>query len=227
MFYSFRKIEQIRFGVDRLTNPVDQTQNMALTFYRNQVKTAFYTVYSRKPFGEYTVGATGPLIPKRSWTAEMKLFYQEKKKEVPGTPFYFKMTLVGWLFAVLVVGFFCYLTYSSLKPPLSKSVETMEMAQTPSVGDIYFGHFETYEEPGNALTATIGFGWFKVLQVNGNQYNLAKSTDMHKTSKPKEQLNSTAFEAQGIPSVLTEQEGYMIHFKSTDGKTTFYITDKK
>ncbi|WP_313261538.1 hypothetical protein [Sphingobacterium sp.] len=51
---------------------------------------------------------------------------------------------------------------------------------------------------------------------------------MSKTSKPKEQLNNSNYEIDTLPAVqLLEQTGYNIRFKSADGLTAIYISDKK
>ncbi|WP_264563037.1 MULTISPECIES: hypothetical protein [unclassified Flavobacterium] len=42
------------------------------------------------------------------------------------------------------------------------------------------------------------------------------------------QINQYNFETETLPAVqLTEQTGYNIRFKTTDGLTEIYITDKK
>lgn len=81
---------------------------------------------------------------------------------------------------------------------------------------------------GILIGAEIRFGWFKVAKVENNEYHIAKSTEMNRGYKPKEQLNNTDFEVQSMPPVkITEQTGYNISFKSDDGLTEIYITDKK
>lgn len=118
---------------------------------------------------------------------------------------------------------FGMLIYKSAKPPLPKSVETIAMEQKPAVGDIYFGHFESRQSKNDR----IGFGWFKVVKVEGDTYYIAKSTAMSKTSKPKEHMDSNSFEMEGIPVKITEQAGYMINLKSPDKGVEIYFTGKK
>lgn len=81
------------------------------------------------------------------------------------------------------------------------------MEQTPVAGDIYFGRYEAYKETDERLASEVGFGWFKVVKVEGNVYHIAKSTQMNKTHKPKEELNNTDFETEGTPVKITEQAG--------------------
>lgn len=105
---------------------------------------------------------------------------------------------------------------------IASTAETIAMEQKPAVGDVYFGHFGARPGPGDRL----GFGWFKVLKVDGDTYYIAKSTIMSKTSKPKEQLDNSTFEAEGTPVKITEQAGYLINLRSADQGLEIYFTDK-
>ena len=129
---------------------------------------------------------------------------------------------------VLLIAVFGFIAYDSVKPPLPQPAEYTAMEQAPAVGDIYFGHYEQYREKGTPVGAKIGFGWFKVTKVEGNDYYLALSTQMSKTYLPKEELNSADFETENLPAVqVSEQTGYNLRFKSADELTEVYITDKK
>ncbi|HLT87902.1 MAG TPA: hypothetical protein VKZ57_09940 [Sphingobacterium sp.] len=228
MFFSISKIEQAVHHTDKLQNPKNPGNPMVLGIYRNNVKTVIYSIYTKKTFGEYWDTEENKKIPKRLWTPEMKAFYKEKALEAPKPPYLYKITIFGWLFVLFFIGVFGYLIYDSVKPPLPKSEEYVAMETPPAEGDIYFGKYEIYKEKGNPLGAEIRFGWFKVLQTDGNVYHLAKSIEMNRGHKPKEQLNSTDFETESLPPVkLKEQTGYNIRFLSEDGLTEIYITDKK
>ncbi|MEI2271735.1 hypothetical protein OHD16_06235 [Sphingobacterium sp. ML3W] len=196
---------------------------MDLVFLRTEMRMAVCTVHSRKAAGEFRDVNTGKVIRRRLWTPEMKAFYQSKTNEVPSPPFVFKLTIVGWIFTVLIIAFFAMLTYDVVKPPLPKSAVSLAMEQKPSVGDIYFGHFEARQGTGDRL----GFGWFRVTKVENDTYFIAKSTTMSKTSKPKEQLESNSFETEGTPVKITEQASYLINLKSEDGGMEMYFADKK
>ncbi|MDX3917418.1 MULTISPECIES: hypothetical protein [Olivibacter] len=73
------------------------------------------------------------------------------------------------------------------------------LVEAPAAGDIYFGHYEAYKGKGTPIGAKIGYGWFKVVKVEGEDYYLARNTEMNKGHKPKEQLNSTDFETESMP----------------------------
>ncbi|KKO89232.1 hypothetical protein AAW12_24285 [Sphingobacterium sp. Ag1] len=223
MFFLLQQYEVTRFAAGHLQNPLAAEQAMVLVFLRTKMHLAVCTVNSKKEAGEFRDLPTGAVIPRRLWTAEMKVFYQEKSSEVPRPPFVFKMTILGWMASLLVVAVLCMIVYDGVKPPLAKRSETIAMEQKPAVGDIFFGHFEAPQGADDRL----GFGWFKVLKVEGDTYYIAKSKIMSKISKPKEQLDNSAFESEGVPVKITEQAGYLINLKSADQGLEIYFTDKK
>ncbi|SFS71433.1 hypothetical protein [Sphingobacterium wenxiniae] len=228
MFLSIQKIEQTVHHIDSLQNPQNPHNAMVLGIYRNKVNSIVYSVYTKKTYGEYWDTVDNKKIPKRLWTPEMKAYYEQKAKEAPKPPYIYKITVVGWLFVLSAIALFGYLIYDSVKPPLPKSETYVAMEQVPSEGDTYFGRYEIYKEKGTPIGMEGNFGWFKVLKVEGDVYHLATSIEMSKSHKPKEQLNNIDFNTETLPPVkLTEQTGYNIRFKSDDGLTEIYITDKK
>lgn len=227
MFFAISKTEQATHPADGLQNPQNPSNPMVLAVYRTLMRTAVCSVYSKKAFGEFWDGTDRKTIPKGRWTPEMKAFAKQKVAGAPRPPFIFKLTVAGWIFVLLVVAFFGFMAYNGMKPPKPKSAETVAMEKKPAAGDIYFGHFETYKQKGNPLGAKTGHGWFRIDKVTGEDFYIAKSKEMSKTHQPKEQLNSTDFEAESLPLKLSEQTGYNIRFKSADGLTEVYITDKK
>ncbi|MFC6098831.1 hypothetical protein [Olivibacter domesticus] len=228
MFFLINKIEQGAHHADGLQNPKTPNNPMVLGVYRTLMRTAICSVYSKKAYGEFWDDVARKKISRRYWTSEMKTFATHKVAEAPKPPFIFKLTIVGWIFILLIIAFFGYLTYESVKPPLPKPAEYVAMDQAPAEGDIYFGNYEIYKEKGNPMGAEIRFGWFKVLKVDGDLYHIAKSTEMNRGHKSKEKLNSTDFETESMPLVkLKEQTGYNIRFISDDDLTEIYITDKK
>src|SRR5690606_2183057 len=227
MFFAIDKIEQSAHHTDMLQNPKNPGNTMVLGIYRNKIRTALYIVNTKKTYGEYWDKVHNKKIPKRLWTPEMKVFYREKALEAPKPPYIFKMTIIGWIFALLMMGVLGMIVYNEVKPPLPKPAEYVAMEQAPVGGDVYFGRYEIYKEKGNPLGMDGRFGWFKILKVDGDIYHSAKSTEMNSAHRPKEEMNSTSFESKSLPPVkLTEQTGYNIRFKSDDGLTEIYITDK-
>lgn len=223
MFFLIQQYQAARFSASELQNPQTPGQGMDLVFLRTEMRMAVCTVHSRKAAGEFRDVNTGKVIRRRQWTADMKAFYTLKNNEVPAPPFVFRLTIIGWVALLLIVTFFGVLTFDAVKPPLPKPAASLAMEQKPAVGDIYFGHFEAPQGTGDRL----GFGWFRVTKVEGDTYFIAKSTTMSKTSKPKEQLESTSFETEGTPVKIMEQASYLINLKSEDGGMEIYFTDKK
>lgn len=227
MFFSISKIEQAAHHADELHNPQTAGNPMVIGVYRNLARTAFFEVYSKKAYAEFWDDILRKKIPNSYWTAEMKALALQKIAIAPKPPFIFKVSIVGWLFVLLIGVFVGWLIYDSVKAPVPMTAGYTAMEQTPELGDLYFGHFEVYNNPGDRIASQVRFGWFKVIQVERDTYYLAKSREMSTQYQPKEQLNSTTFETTGIPAKITEQAGYLLNLKSMDGKITFYMRDKK
>lgn len=227
MFFTISKIEQAVHTADHLKNPEQGKHSLLFRVFRTQSRTAFTIVYAKRAFGEFSDVVSQQKIARRQWTPEMKAFAAQKVAEAPKPPFIFKLTIAGWIFAFLVAAFFVYLIYDSAKPPLPKSVKQIAMEQSPATGDIYFGHFESFKNPGDPIASEVGFGWFKIVKVEGAVYHIARSTQMTKTHHPKEELNSIDFQSESIPALIIQQEAYSINLKSIDEKMEIYINDKK
>ncbi|MFD2966505.1 hypothetical protein [Sphingobacterium bambusae] len=227
MFFLVDKIEQATYYTDGLHHPAGHDAVMSLHVFRTCMRSALFTVHAKKAYGEFWDQQTQKRIGRRSWTKEMRIFHDQKVKEAPKPPFTFRLTVVGWIFVLLVVATFGMIGYNAMKPPLPKSALSVAMEAKPAVGDIYFGHFETYKEVGTVAGAKVGFGWFKVEAVEGDTYYLVQSAEMSKTSQPKEGMNRTDFGKERMELHLVEQTSYTIRFKSPDKKTEVYISDKK
>lgn len=227
MFFVVRRIEQAVHHIDGLQNPKNPQNRMTLGIYRQLTRTALFTVYSKKAYGEFWDDVERKKISNRSWTPEMKAFAKQKVAEAPKPPYIFKLTIVGWLFVALMLTAVVLSVYQEVKPPTPKSAEYVAMEKAPVAGDIYFGRYEAFQEAGERIASNIGFGWFKIVKAEGDVYYIAKSTEMSKSHKPKEELNSADFETEGTAVKITEQAGYMVNMKAIDGKLEIYLTDKK
>ena len=227
MFISVAKLEEAVFPANQLQNPVNIDNPMTLAIVRTQSRTAIFTVNSKKAAGEYWDDIDRKIIPNKNWTPEMKDFANQKIQETPAPAFVFKFTIVGWVFLAVILSLFAYLVYDSVKPEASMPAEYVSMEKAPQTGDIYFGRFEAYPDSNNKIPSEVGFGWFKITNVEGDTYTISKSTEISKAHKPKEQMNNATFESSGTPAKITEHEGFMLNLKSTDGKMEIYFTDKK
>ncbi len=227
MFFVINNIQQAVYNTLELQNPKKADNPMSFRVYRRLTRTALFSVHSKKAFGEFRDEVEGKNISTRFWTQQMKAFAAEKVSEIVKLPYIFKFTILGWIFCVLVVAVFTMLIYNETKPPVKKPAEYLAMEASPLPGDIYFGHFEAFNEPGKTIASNIGFGWFIIVNKDGDNYYVSKSTQMNKTYRPKEELNNTDFESEHTSFKIIEQTGFLINMKSVDGKTTLYITDKK
>lgn len=228
MFFLVQQIEEALYPADRFQNPKHPGNTMVLGIYRTHFKTVIVKSQSKKTAGIYWDTVLNKRIANRHWTPEMKAFAQQKVSESPNAPYFIKLTVVGWIFMLFIIIFFGYLFYESQKPPLPKSATSLAMEQQPAVGDIYFGHYEIYKEKGTPIGTKIGFGWFKIAKIEGDIYYIATSTEMSKTAQPKEKLDNANFETETLPPVqLKELAAYNVRFKSADGLTEIYLSDKK
>ena len=227
MFFSIHKFEEAVYPANQLQNPLNKDNPMTLRILRTQSRNAFFTVNSKKSAAEYWGNVDQKTLPKNMWTDEMKAFADQKIRETSAPSFVFKLSIIGWIFTAAVIGLFGYLVYDSFKPDAPLPAEYLAMEKKPQTGDIYFGRYETFSEPNAPRASDIGFGWFKINNVEGDTYNISKSTEISKFHKPKEQMNSIDFEASSIPVKITEQAGYMLNLKSTDDKMEIYLSDKK
>ena len=227
MFFSISKLEEGTFHANQLQNPQNKQNPMVLGIYRTQARTAFFTIHSKKVVAEFWDDVTQKKIPAKLWSSEMKAFAQQKISITPKPSFIFKFTIVGWIFVAAIVAFFGYLVYDSIKPDAPKPATYISMEQAPQVGDIYFGRYEAYKQAGDRIASDVGFGWFKIINVQGAVYTLAKSTEISNGYKPKEQMNNNSFKTTGTTATITEHAGYMLNLKAEDGKMEIYLTDKK
>lgn len=227
MFFAINKIEQGAHHANGLENPQNPGNPMVLGVYRRESRTVLFTVNSKNASAEFWDNTLQKQIPQKVWTSEMKAFAAQKIAQTPKPSFFFKITIFGWFFVLLICAVFGLMIYESIKPPAAKPDTFLAMEQKPVPGDLYFGRYEIFKEAQDRIASTVGFGWFKVVKTEGDIYYLAKSTETSINHKPKETLNSTDFEAEAIPLNITEHEGYMINMKTADGNMKIYITDKK
>ena len=102
------------------------------------------------------------------------------------------------------------------------------MLETPAVGDIYFGSYDAFKVSGGKLVPNgVGFCWFKIVGVDGDRYEVARSTDVSGFSRPKEELKNETFAPEAVTMKITEQQGYALKMKTDDGTMQVYFMAKK
>ncbi|QEC51906.1 hypothetical protein EDD80_11553 [Anseongella ginsenosidimutans] len=226
MFFSIRQHQIAAHETEGLENPKNPGNKMELVLFRTKGRTLFHTSHTKQAFGEYWDVAEGKKISKRLWTSRMKAYCAQKAKEAPKPPFFFKITIAGWIFLLACFAVLGFIVYDENKPPLPKSEDVAAKEQPLAEGDIFFGHFEEYKESEQLgrISAGVGHGWFKILKVENDTYHVAKSTEMSKSHRPKEQMDSTSFEMESIPAKIEEKGAYTIRLLSADGNTEFAAT---
>lgn len=218
-----------QIDANHLGNPKSPDTPMVLDLFQRETGTAFWVVKNKKVFTQFLETPSGKTIPKRKWTDKMKTFAQSEIEKMPPQKGRIKVTIFGWLFLLFAFGTLGYLVYEGLQAPkkAAKFQERMTEAATVREGDIYMGRIEVYKEKGNPLGMKGDFGFFKVVKINGDTYQIAKSVEMSKTAKPKEQLNSTDFEQEAIAVKAKELEAYQKSFVSEDDLIEIYLSEKK
>ncbi|WP_334125789.1 hypothetical protein [Empedobacter brevis] len=180
MFFLISKIEQEAHYTEGLENPKNPGNPMVFGIYRTRSRIAFFTVYSKKAFGEFWDDTARKKIPNRFWTAEMKTFAKQKIAAAPQPPFIFKFTIAGWILLLFAIGLLGYLVYDGIQAPArTKKYEQRIAEQTKiNVGDIYLGRMTMYREKGVLIGSKKEFGWFKIVKKENDTYHLVKSIEM-------------------------------------------------
>lgn len=226
MFISVRQLEEAAFAADHLVNPVNGNNPMVLVYYRNYTATAFFTGYTKKAGAVYLDSTTNKRISKSKWTNEMKSFALEKEKLVPAAPHTMKPTIFGYIMMLAVIGFFGYMAYDSLKPAKPIPAEYTVLLKEPKAGDMYYGRYEQME-PGERVARKAGFGWFKVLNNQNGNIEVALNKHMSSNHKPSKDMDQVDFEETGKLVKIQSQESYELKLRSEDKTLEFYFTEKK
>lgn len=218
-----------QIDANQLENPKNLGTPMVLDLFQRETGTAFWIVKNKKVFTRFLEIPSGKTIPKRKWTDKMKTFAQSEMEKISPQKGRIKVTIFGWLLLLFAFGTLGYVAYEGLQAPgkAAKFQQRMAKASTVHEGDIYMGRIGVYKEKGNPLGMKGGFGFFKVVKINGDTYQIAKSVEMSKTAKPKEQLNSTDFEQETFAVKAKELEAYQKSFVSEDGLVEIYFSEKK
>lgn len=229
MWIRISKIDIKQVDATHLGNPKNEGSPMTLALYQQESRTAFFVSKNKKVFAEYLETSAGTLISRRKWTSTMKEFAQQELAKLPPQKGVFRLTVFGWIFFLLALSFLGYLAYQEAQEPAKQAAYQQDMTEKANVaeGDIYFGRYRVYKEKGNMIGSEGGFGWFKVVKIENDTYHIAKSVEVSKTAKAKEDMNSTDFEQETSAVKAKELEAYIKHFLSEDGLIEFNFDTKK
>lgn len=229
MWIRISNISVKQVNATHLENPKNPGSPMTLNLFQRESSTAFFVSKNKKLLAEYLETLAGTGISKRKWSPQMEAFAQEELTKIPPQKGRFRLTVIGWVFFLFAFGFLGYLAYQGSQEPAKREKHQQEMTEKAkiAVGDVYFGTYRIYKEKGNMLGSKGGFGWFKVVKIENDTYHIAKSTEISKTAKPKEQMNSTDFEQEPLVVKAKELEAYSKQFVSEDGLTEFNFNERK
>jgi len=230
MWITITDLSVKQVAADQLSNPKNPGNPMILNLFQREGRMAFWVTKNKRAYPQYIEASTGKIISKRKWTEEMSAFAQQELAQLPPQKTVFRITVFGWIFLLGALALLGYLVYDGLvaSPQRSEQFEQRQAEKAKvSEGDIYLGRIEVYKEKGTPLGMKGEFGCFKVVKVEGDTYHLAKSTEMNKTAKPLEQMNSSDFEQQAIVVQAKELSAYYKTFVSEDGLTEISFQEKK
>ena len=227
MFINVQRIEEGSFAADHLQNPVNPNNLMVLGIYRNYIGTAFTKGYSKKAAPIYWDTVTGKTISRRKWTSDMISYANKCLGEVRPAPYKFKLTVIGYIFLLGIIGLFGYLIYDSVKPSVNSSAAVpSSLEEKIEGGDLYYGRF-IEKDPATKIGKRAGYGWFKVMDAGAESLLVSMSTEMSSTHKPSNEMNSTSFEKESIPMEIKTKESYQIDLISKDGSYEITFSEKK
>jgi len=212
-----------------LENPVRPDSPMELGLFQRESRSAFHVHTTKKVFPQYYEIPGGGRIPMRKWTGEMKTFAEQETAKVPPLSGGLKITLFGWILFLFALGLIGYAVYETVTLPEQKAAYEQKMNELATVheGEIYFGRYRVYKVPGDFVGSEGGFGWFKVVRIENDVYQIAKSIEISKTAKPKEKMNSSDFEPETSAVKAKHLEAYTKQFLSEDGLIEFNFDQKK
>ncbi|GAB3019393.1 hypothetical protein GCM10027051_25600 [Niabella terrae] len=213
-----------------LINPSNPDKPMVLNLFQVEGRTAFWVSKHKRVIPQFLDANNRKVVPKRKWTEEMKGFAQSELAQIPPQKRVFKLTVFGWIFFLGACALLGYLVYDGTVsgPQRKKQFEQRQAdAAMVKVGDIYLGRIEVYKERQNPIGMEGAFGCFKVVKIDGDTYQIAKSSEMSKTAKPLEQMNSTDFEPETVKVQAKELSAYNKTFTSEDGLTEISFQEKK
>jgi len=229
MWISITDISIKQLDASHLRNPNGLDNQMTLNLFQREGRSAFWVTQNKKVFPQYLVAATGKVISKNKWTDQMKSFAQKELDNLPPQKGRFKITIVGWIFLLFVIGLLGFIMKQAIQAPVKKQQHQQELVEKAMVaeGDIYLGRIEVYKEKGNPLGMKGEFGWFKIERIENNTYHIAKSVEMAKKSQDVKPDSNTKFNETTIAVKPKELEAYHKTFISEDGLTEISLTEKK
>jgi len=229
MWISITDISVKQIDASHLKSPVGPNNQMILNLFQREGRSAFWLTQNKRVYPQYIDTATGKVISRRKWTDQMKSFAQKELDNLPPQKGRFKITIVGWILLLFVVGIFGYITIEAVQAPAKKRQYQQELAKKARVaeGDIYLGKIEVYKEKGNPLGMKLEFGWFKIQKIENDTYYIAKSVEMAKKSQDVKPQSNTKFSETNIAVKPKELEAYYKTFISEDGLTEISLTEKK
>jgi hypothetical protein len=229
MWFRITDIIVYRADATHLENPVTPGSPMELGLFQRESRSVIHVYKPNKIFPMYYETPGGGRIPMQKWSYQMREFAQERISRLPPQKAVRRLTVFGWLLFLFGFSLIGYAVYETVNLPAQKEAykQKMEALAIVHTGDVYFGRYRIYKEKGNFAGSEGGFGWFKVMNIENDTYHIAKSVEISKTAKPKEEMNSSDFEQETKAVKAKDLGAYTKQFLSDDGLIEFNLDRKK
>lgn len=229
MFFSSRIDEIARYNADHLQNPKNKNSPMDYVFNETVFNTAFYS--QTTPHQHFVDKQTGKRIGQKLWTNEMHQFAKVKLQENPEVKKHFKINYGTYVLLVIAV-FGAYMIFKEQREnKTAMDIKNTQKEQTiiPDQlvpGTVLYGHYTRYE-PGERIPKEARFTWAKVVEANGDTYQLALGKEFSQQAIDEQSLNSTDFEAETIALKIESNNGYQCILKNDEKTHEFSATKRK
>ena len=120
MWISITDISVKQVDASHLRSPVGPDNQMILNLFQREGRSAFWVTQNKRVYPRYLDAATGKIISKSKWTDQMQSFAQRELANLPPQKGRFKITVVGWIFLLLVIGTLGFIIKQEFQAPAKK-----------------------------------------------------------------------------------------------------------
>ncbi|MDO5607131.1 MAG: hypothetical protein Q4G08_01625 [Capnocytophaga sp.] len=208
-------------AVENLRCPLsNKVESMTLVLEKAEVYIwPLLKVVKKNYEGLYIQDATGSVVKRQYWTAEMHHFFREAATgnlpvENAGT----KWTLFGKIWLAIIIGLVMFvavdMTYEKLIKGSAKKELYAELGAFPQVGDRYYGSINILDSQGRVVTN--GYTWVKIIETNAQDstVDLQLSTGQALTTPNPKGADSEHFSEEKYHVKFNNSNKYWIHFEA-------------
>ena len=228
-------LKQISVPADKVPNPQSQSTPMYLRFFQDELnstiifkrpKTVYGNYFSGNKEGSMFVGSTkvktnGELISNRTWTPEMKSFYEQELVKVIGSPAVLKFKAMFWI----LLGFFIVVPLAYYFYEKEKSDKNSTDMETAKPGDLYHGSFNLRGTDGLPERK---YGWGKVQAVSGDTVYILPSKFLVADPQDQHSITEQQFTETPVKYKKPVHTSIGLKFESFDNNSSYFeVYEKK